>query len=154
MRILSDRLLEVAEDHDGAPVTYDEVLRTVFGMTPETTDALELAAAKQHLHAAIQRLRKRGRIETTRGAFALAPPLPPESEPDEAHVAIPSRAMSHASAAQRLNRLVMVVNAALAAIHEEISETRRALNLAETTTEADERPSFPMRCAEPWEREA
>lgn len=141
------RLEQLAQEHDGAFVTHAEVLRIFFGLTPGNgSDPIEVAAARQHLYAALNTLRDRGAIRCKRGAFASPLPAEPAEElpADEDRPGVPPAT----SAVQlRLNRLADVLNAA----HEELAELRHDLRVAERYE--DSRPSFPMRCAEPGERE-
>ena len=76
-----------------------------------------------------------------RAAVMAVEELPPDVE--EAAPLPPSTAVE-----RRLNRIVTLFND----LHEEVSELRHDLRVRETFE--DLRPSFPMRCSWPGEREA
>jgi hypothetical protein len=147
MRGLADRLEQLARDHGGAFVTHAEAMTVVFGLTSDNgSDPVEVGAARRQLYAALNTLRDGGRIRCKRGAFAS--PLPivaAEDLPED--VERPEIPPVTSAVQLRLNRLADVLNAA----HEELAELRHDLRVAERFEGS--RPSFPMRCAEPWEHE-
>jgi hypothetical protein len=146
MRGISDALLDLARKHNGELVTLDEAARVLFKVNGDTGQA---AAVRKKLYLAVYYLKTKGDLHGPRGAFGLsehAPPAPPaDSLPPDVEEAAPLPASTRV--AHRLNRLALALDAA----HEQLSELRHDLRVREAF--ADLRPSFPMRCSWPGERD-
>ena len=147
---LAGKLLALAEAHHGRFVTTEEAVQAIFNGSGDE-------AARKRVYQAVYHLHDTGRLRCKRGAFAwpscnaavlLSSPsseeLPPDEDRDEIQPAPPAplqRGGAAAALAHQLNILAMVVNGAAQALHYEIGETRRLMNLAQAPSETDEQPS-------------
>lgn len=128
---------------DGGVVTYDQAVAAIFGSGATRRE-------RQRIRFAVENAKRKGELLAgPRGSFKAAGMTTPEPEAEDlaAEVDVPRRASAGAEVHRRIDRAFMRLNEAA----EELSELRHALGVAERFE--DSRPSFPMRCMGPGERE-
>jgi hypothetical protein len=139
---LQAQLVDLARRHQGRFVSHRVALESLLGVPPGTTSGPGLKLARAKVYYALGVLAEKGTLTTMRGKFALAGVAVPEDETEtttEAE-ALPLPVVDVAVLRQ-FNDLAQTINTAFAAIHEALSDTRRAVNIVQAATDATEQPT-------------
>jgi hypothetical protein len=135
---LAGKLLAMAEEHGGCYVTLDEAVGAIFNGGGG-------AAARRRVYGAVYVLASEGRLLRRRCSFAWPVVDDAVVTPRPVRVAL----------AVTLNRFAALRNAYDAAFDDLLTEARHAIRVSEPGHgDVDAPAGFPMRCAEPGEREA
>jgi hypothetical protein len=139
--------LVLAEKHRGKFVTIPEATSVIL-------NGNGTEAARRKLYQAVYRLKETGRLQGGRGVFMLPAPVvqPKRTEDDDLAVVTP-RPAGRLAVRHQLARLAHLRNEFDALFDEVLSDCHKANGSADAVSDGGERPSFPMRCAEPWERD-
>lgn len=131
---LQAQLVDLAKQHEGRFVSHRAALETLLNVPPEAKHGDRvLARARGKLFYALAVLAKKGTLTVSRGKFALA-----EDATEAEALPLPE---VDVSVLRQFNELATTINTAFAAIHEALSDTRRAVNVVQAVTDGTEQPT-------------